>query len=142
MKPDSAYILKEAPVVTDMDGNTIPISQKQSGSYVYEFDITKASAPCLVRIHFEKQNKDQAVDTSKDNIKDAIDELEQVSSDIENSVNRIQDITKDSEGNIKSWDQLTQAERDELTQEVIELTGLLGSVTTSTSSILSNLAAI
>ncbi len=142
VKPDSAYILKEAPVVTDMDGNTIPISQKQSGSYVYEFDITKASAPCLVRIHFEKQNKDQAVDTSKDNIKDAIDELEQVSSDIENSVNRIQDITKDSEGNIKSWDQLTQAERDELTQEVIELTGLLGSVTTSTSSILSNLAAI
>lgn len=142
VKPDSAYILEEAPVVTDMDGNAIPISQKQSGSYVYEFDITKASAPCTVRIHFEKQNKDQAVDTSKDNIKDAIDELEQVSSEMEDSVNRIQDITTDSEGNIKSWDQLTQAERDELTQEVIELTGLLGNVTTSTSSILSNLAAI
>ncbi len=140
--PDSAYTLEEAPVVTDMDGNVIPISQKQSGSYVYEFDITKASAPYTVQIRFEKQDKGQAVDTSKDNIKDAIDELEQVSSDMENTANRIQDITTDSDGNIKSWDQLTQAERDTLTQEVIELTGLLGNVTTSTSSILSNLAAI
>ena len=142
VKPDSAYALKEAPAVTDMDGNTIPISQKQSGAWVYEFDITKASAPCTVRISFVKQDKDQAVDASKDHIQDSIDELEQASSDMENSVNRIQDITVDADGNIKSWDQLTQADRDALMQEVIELTGLLGNVTTSASSILSNLAVI
>lgn len=142
VKPDNAYTLEGAPAVTDMDGNTVPVSQKQSGSLVYEFDITKASAPYTVRITFVKQDKGQAVDTSRDSIKDSIDELEQASADVENTVNRIQDITTDPDGNVKTWDQLTQAERDALAQEVIELTGLLGNVTTSASSILSNLAAI
>lgn len=142
VKPDTAYTLEEAPAVTDMEGNAVPLSQKQSGSYVYEFDITNASAPYTVWIHFVKQDKEQAVDTSKDSIKDAIDELEQVSKDVEETAGRIQDITTDAEGNIKGWDQLTQEERDELAREVIELTGLLGNVTTSASSILSNLAAI
>lgn len=142
VKPDLGYTLKKAPVVTDADGRAILLSKKESGSYVYEFDITGASTPCTVRIDFEKQDKEQAVDTSKDGIKDAIDELEQTSSDVANTADKIKDITTDSEGNIKSWNQLTQSERDELTQEVINLTELLGNVATSASSILSGLATI
>jgi len=142
VEPDSAYTLEAAPAVMDAAGNTVPISQKQSGAYVYEFDLTKVNAPCTVWILFKKQDQEQAIDTSKDSIKDAIDELENTSSDVENTANRIQDITTDSDGNIKSWDQLTQEERDELAQEVIKLTELLGEVTTASSSILSNLATI
>lgn len=142
VEPDAAYTMAGAPAVTDAAGTAVPLSSKQSGAYVYEFDITKASAPYTVQIRFEKQDKEEAVDTSKDNIKDAIDELGQTSADVENTANRIQDITTDSDGNIKSWEQLTQDERDELAQEVINLTESLGEVTTSSSSILSNLATI
>ncbi len=142
VKPDSGYALEKAPVVTDMDGSAIPISKKQSGSYVYEFDITEASAPCTVQICFMKQNHKQAVDTSRDDIMSAIDELEQASSDVEDTADRIRDITTNADGSVKSWDQLTQAERDELAREVIKLTESLGNVTASASSILSDCAEI
>lgn len=142
VEPDTAYMLERAPAVTDAAGNTVPVSKKQSGSYVYEFDITKGSAPYTVRIDFVRQDKEQAVDTSKDNIKDAMDNLGQVSEDVEKTTDRIQAIITDKDGNIKSWDQLTQVERDELTQEVIKLAELLGNVTDSSSYILSNLAVI
>ena len=142
VKPDVAYTLEGVPVVTDLEGNNIPVSHKQSGSYLYEFDVTEGSAPYTVRITFRKQDKDHTIDTSRDNIRDAIDELEQVSWDVEDTTDRIKDLTTDSDGSLKSWDQLTQDERDELTQEVIQLAGQLGSVTTATSTILSELATI
>lgn len=142
VKPSSAYTV-ESITVTDAGGKKLSVSKKQSGSYNYEFDITKMSAaPCTVNIKFKKQNKKQAVDTSKTNIKDSIDELTKASDNVQKSVNKIRDIVQKSDGSYKSWEELTSSERDTVVAEVINLADYLGDMSASASTILSSLATV
>ena len=94
VKPSAAYSVKSISV-TDAGGKKLSVSKRQSGAYIYEFDITKMSkAPCTVDIQFKKQNKKQAVDTSKTNIKDSIDELSKSSDAVQKSINTIKNIVQ------------------------------------------------
>ncbi|MDE7476426.1 MAG: hypothetical protein K2M91_00505, partial [Lachnospiraceae bacterium] len=142
VKPSSAYTV-ESISVTDAGGKKLSVSKKQSGSYVYEFDIAKMSkAPCTVDIKFKKQNKKQAVDTSKTNISDSIDELTKASDKVQKSIQQIRDIVQKSDGAYKSWNELTSSEQDTIVSEVINLVEYLGDMSSAASSILSSFATI
>lgn len=142
VKPSVSYTVKSIKV-TDADGKKLSVSRKQSGSYLYEFDITKMSkAPCTVNISFQKQNKEQAVNTSKTNINDAIDELTQASNQVQKSINHIKSIVQKSDGSYKSWETLTNAEQEAIVTEVLNLVESLGAMSTSASTILSSLTTI
>ena len=142
VKPDSAYTVSSI-TVTDAGGKKLPVSRRQSGSYIYEFDITKMSkAPCTVNISFKKQNKGQAVDTSKANIDEAVEELTKASDNVQKSIKRIQDIVKKPDGSYKSWDELSSSEQDAVVTEVLNLVEYLGDMSSAASSILSSLTTL
>lgn len=142
VKPSASYTVKSIKV-TDAGGKKLSVSRKQSGSYLYEFDITKMSkAPCTVNISFQKQNKEQAVNTSKTNVNDAIDELTQASNQVQKSINHIKSIVQKSDGSYKSWEALTNAEQEAIVTEVLNLVESLGAMSTSASAILSSLTTI
>lgn len=142
VKPSVSYGVKSVKV-TDADGKKLSVSRKQSGSYLYEFDITKMSkAPCIVNISFQKQNKEQAVHTSKTNINDAVDELTQASDQVQKSVNHIKSIVQKPDGSYKSWETLSNAEQEAVVTEILNLVESLGAMSTSASTILSSLTTI
>lgn len=142
VKPSAAYSVKSISV-TDAGGKKLSVSKRQSGAYIYEFDITKMSkAPCTVDIQFKKQNKKQAVDTSKTNIKDSIDELSKSSDAVQKSINTIKNIVQKPDGSYKSWEELTSAEQDTIVSEVLNLVEDLGEMSSSASSILSSLSTV
>lgn len=142
VKPSGSYTVKSIKV-TDAGGKKLSVSRKQSGSYLYEFDITKMSkAPCTVNISFQKQNKEQAVNTSKTNVNDAIDELTQASNQVQKSINHIKSIVQKPDGSYKSWETLTNAEQEAIVTEVLNLVESLGAMSTSASAILSSLTTI
>ena len=142
VKPSAAYAVKSI-TVTDAGGKKLSVSKRQSGAYIYEFDLAKMSkAPCTVEIKFNKQNKKQAVDTSKNNIKDSVEELSKSSEAVQKSINTIKNIVQKPDGSYKSWDELTQAEQDTIITEVIQLVENLGEMSSSAASILSSLSTV
>ena len=142
VKPSAAYAVKSI-TVTDAGGKKLSVSKRQSGAYIYEFDLAKMSkAPCTVEIKFNKQNKKQAVDTSKNNIKDSVEELSKSSEAVQKSINTIKNIVQKPDGSYKSWDELTQAEQDTIITELIQLVEKLGEMSSSAASILSSLSTV
>ncbi len=142
VKPSAAYAVKSI-TVTDAGGKKLSVSKRQSGAYIYEFDLAKMSkAPCTVEIKFNKQNKKQAVDTSKNNIKDSVEELSKSSEAVQKSINTIKNIVQKPDGSYKSWDELTQAEQDTIITELIQLVENLGEMSSSAASILSSLSTV
>ena len=140
--PDAAYSVKSI-AVTDANGKNLSVSKKQSGSYLYEIDITKMSkAPCIVDILFEKQNKKQAVDTSKSNIDNSIKELSKASENAQKSIDKIRNIVTKSDGSYKSWDELTEQERDDIIVEILNLADVLQDMSDATSNIMRDLSTI
>jgi hypothetical protein len=143
ISPDSAYTVESAPSIKDNNGNTINVTKKQSGSYVYEFKESDIkSSPCTVSITFKKQNQKQAIDTSEDEIQDSIDELSDSSTDVQDSVKKIRDIVENSDGTIKEWDDISEDEQQQIISEVLNLVDYLGDMSTSASAILKNLTTI
>lgn len=142
VKPSAAYAVKSI-TVTDAGGKKLSVSKRQSGAYIYEFDLAKMSkAPCTVEIKFNKQNKKQAVDTSKNNIKASVEELSKSSEAVQKSINTIKNIVQKPDGSYKSWDELTQAEQDTIITELIQLVENLGEMSSSAASILSSLSTV
>jgi len=142
VRPNSAYVLKNAPTVKDASGKNISVSKKQSGSYIYEFDLNKATAPCTVNITFKKQNKEQTVKTSKQEIQDLGDELSKSADNVQKSIDKIRDITTNSDGSMKSWEQLDANQQQEVISEVLNLVDYIGEMSADASVVLSNLTTI
>lgn len=142
VKPDTAYTVSSI-TVTDAGGKKLSVSRRQSGSYIYEFDIAKMTkAPCTVNVSFKRQNEKQAVDTSKANIDEAVEELAKASDNVQRSIDRIKDIVKKPDGSYKGWDELTSAEQDAVVAEVLNLVEYLGDMSSAASSILSSLTTL
>ena len=133
VKPDTAYTVSSI-TVTDAGGKKLSVSRRQSGSYIYEFDIAKMTkAPCTVNVSFKRQNEKQAVDTSKANIDEAVEELAKASDNVQRSIDRIKDIVKKPDGSYKGWDELTSAEQDAVVAEVLNLVEYLGDMSSAAS---------
>ena len=142
IRPDASYTLKGNPSVTDANGKKISLSKKQGGSYIYEFRINNATVPCKVTITFQKQNAGGTVDTAKLDIEDSVEELQKASDNVNQCIDKIRDIVLNSDGSIKSWDQLTKDQQNEVIGEIMNLAEYLGDMSDAASSILSNLSVI
>ncbi len=142
IRPDASYTLKGNPSVTDANGKKLSLSKKQGGSYIYEFCINNATVPCKVTITFQKQNAGGTVDTAKLDIEDSVEELQKASDNVNQCIDKIRDIVLNSDGSIKSWDQLTKDQQNEVIGEIMNLAEYLGDMSDAASSILSNLSVI
>lgn len=142
IRPDASYTLKGNPSVTDANGKKLSLSKKQGGSYIYEFRINNATVPCKVTITFQKQNAGGTVDTAKLDIEDSVEELQKASDNVNQCIDKIRDIVLNSDGSIKSWDQLTKDQQNEVIGEIMNLAEYLGDMSDAASSILSNLSVI
>ena len=99
-------------------------------------------AQCTVNVSFKRQNEKQAVDTSKANIDEAVEELAKASDNVQRSIDRIKDIVKKPDGSYKGWDELTSAEQDAVVAEVLNLVEYLGDMSSAAPSILSSLTTL
>lgn len=142
VRPDSAYTLNNSPDVTDAAGNTLPITRTQDGSYQYSFDVSSAVSPINVEINFVKQNKSTTVDTATDNIQASIQDFRQSSDYVNGCLQRINDIMTDSNGNLREWADLDDHDKELVIGEVVNLSNYLGQMSSSASSILSDLSTI
>ena len=140
--PDTAYVLNTAPVVTDAQGQTLPLNQIQNGSYQYEFDISAAVSPIKAEIKFTKQNKRTALDTSIDNIQASIRDLQESSEYVERCLQHISEIMTDKDGNPIEWKDLDKTQQEEVISEIVNMTDYLGKMSSSASSVLSDLSTI
>lgn len=137
INPDTAYTVNSTPVVTDANGQGLPVKRIQEGSYQYTFDIGEAASPIRAEITFSKLNKRAAVDNSADNIQASIRDLQQSSEYVDDCMRRINDkMTKD--GSLREWDDLSPTEKDEVIEEVVNLSDYIGQMSSSASSILSS----
>lgn len=140
--PDPSYALKGNPEVTDADGNKLLLSKKQSGAYVYEFDLNGAALPCRVNITFQKQNKSDSLDTARKDLEEAVKNLQAASDNANDTVNRIKGIMTHTDGSVKEWGQLTKEEQNQVIEEIMNLAEYLGDMSQAASAILSSLGAI
>ena len=138
VKPDSGYTLNTTPAVTDVNGSILPVTRTQSGSYQYEFNVASAVSPINIEITFIKQNKSSAVDTSVNNIQASIRDLQESSEYVNGCLQRINDIMDG-----RTWDDIKGSKDEEvIIAEVINMTGYLGQMSSSASSVLSNLSTL
>jgi uncharacterized protein YerC len=143
ISPTTAYTLDGAPTVTDGSGNKVNVSKRQSGSYVYEFSIAdNVNGTYNANIVFKQQSNKQTIDTANDEIDDEIDDLTKQSDNVQKSVDKIRDIVTDSDDTIKTWDELSGTDRQNVINEVINLADYMGDMSSSTAAILRNLTTI
>ena len=137
--PDSGYTLNGTPTVTAGDMNALHIERTQSGSYQYEFKIDSAVSPIRVEITFVKLNKNSAVDTSSSNIQASIRDLQESSEYVNGCLQNINSIMAG-----KTWDEIKDNEEDKekIIEEVVNMSGYLGQMSSSAASVLSNLSTL
>lgn len=140
--PDAAYILAANPLVLDANGKGIPVSKKQSDAYIYEFSLDGAAAPCTVKIEFERQNKQQTMDTARQNIADDVKALQEASERVQQSIQRINDLMTDADGNPREWKDLTDQEQDAVIAESEELSAAVADMSVAASAVLGDLGTI
>lgn len=139
--PSAVYTV-ESIEVTDESQNKMAVAKKQSGSYIYEFDINNnTSTKYNVAIKFQKQDKKQAIDTAKSDINSDIDALNEASQDVQNSVNIIRDIIMPN-GSYQDWNSLSKDDKDKVEEEILNLADALSEMSLSASSVLSSFATI
>lgn len=142
VKPDSGYVLSENPLVLDRGGRSIPVSRKQSDAYIYEFSLDGAATPCTVRISFEGQNRQQAIDTSRDNIAEDMKALQEASERMQESVRKINELMTDKDGNPREWQDLSTAEQDAVLDELEKLSEAVADMSAAASAALVDLGRI
>ena len=140
--PDTAYTVNSAPVVTDADGQSLPVTRIQEGSYQYTFDIGEAASPIRTEITFSKLNKSAAIDNSTDNIQVSIRDLQQNSEYVDDCLRHINDIMTDDDGNTIEWDDLEPDDQETVIREILSLYDYMGQMSSSASSILSGFGAM
>ena len=138
VKPDSGYTVNAMPVVADAAGTTLPVTRTQNGSYQYEFNVEKAVSPVKVEISFIKQNKSSAVDTSMDNILASIRDLQESAEQVDKCLQNIDEIMAG-----RTWDEVKGTpDGDKVIAEVVNMSSYLGQMSSSASSVLSNLSTL
>ena len=140
VRPDAGYTVSGTPVITS-NGNPLTVTRIQSGSYQYIFSINNLTSTdnVNVEISFLKQSKSSAVDTSASNIQSSILDLENSSEYVNGCLQRINDLMGG-----KTWDEIKTDPniRDEVIDEVVSMANHLGRMSTSASSVLSNLSTL
>lgn len=137
VNPDTAYTVNSAPVVTDANGQGLPVKRIQEGSYQYTFDIEEAAFPIRAEITFSKLNKSAAVDNSADNIQASIRDLQQSSEYVDDCLRKINKIMTNEDGKILEWDDLDDTQQEDVIKEIVNLSDYLGQMSSSAASILS-----
>lgn len=140
--PDASYVLKGNPEVTDGNGKGLPLSKRPGSSYDYEFDTKGGTAPFRVNITFQKQNKEDTIDTARKDMEEAVQNLRTASDNVNSAVGKIRELMTNSDGTIKDWKNLSADEQKEIVNEIIRLAEALADMSEASASILSNLSTI
>ena len=144
VSPNTGYTLSGHPVVTDNNGNNLPVSRKNAGSYVYEFTVERTMEPVKIEITFVTSSDYDTVQDAGDRINVNTEILQDSMNQASNTVDKIETLTKDEYGNtIPAEDFLNDSEKvDELAELLLELADELTDAGEAASAIISDLNTI
>lgn len=140
--PYEGYELNGNPTVKDSKNKKISVSKQKANGTVYTFNISKSVQPCTVKISFKKQNKGQAANSALDDVSESVKELSDTMNSVKASIDKIKSIIQNSDGSMKLWSSLTDAEKEAVKKEVLNLSDSLSDISASGASALSALSAL
>lgn len=131
IRPAAGYSVSGAPVVRDTNGITFPVQKLKSNADEYLVDISGAAGLVTARVTFGTQNEYDA-------LKSALETMESSSRQMQDAMNRckvlvdeISNILTDSSGNPKDWNSISQADRETVAKDIIELAKQLSAAGTA-----------
>lgn len=140
--PDSGYTVSQTPSVTDKNGNAISLAKAEAGSFTYEFYLTKNQEPAKAAITFSKQSQETSAQDAMDRINANAGTLNGQSNNISMQMNQIKVLLQKDDGSIKSYNELTADEKDELEKLIVDLSESITVSGTAAAEILSDLSLI
>lgn len=142
---DSGYAVEEPLKLTDYDGSDILYQKQYANSNIYSFAITEAMKQghaATLELHFLSMNDKETVEHAKDQLsEDSVnfsDSLAKVSA----TTDAIRDLMTDDFGEVRSAEDLTQEEMDQLQELLLTLSDELGDSGTYAASMIRSLNTI
>lgn len=137
LRPNSGYMVADAPAVTDGEGNQISTSKQGADSNVYTFNIDGVVQPVRVKITFVPNTASGAVSDSWSDLGKNIALLQ---TQMQNISNIMANINKLMEG--KDIKDFTKEDAARLTEYMVELAGALSDAGAALSSVLGDLTTL
>lgn len=140
--PDSGFRVKGNPNLTDKSGNAIPMQKKYANSYVYEFKLDASQEPAHFDVTFEKLSTYDTVQSSRDQIQESSDNLNNNMTKISDSLQNIRDIMTKEDGSTKTMTDLTTEEQEKVLDNVMDLSEALSEAGTNASNVVSQVSVL
>lgn len=137
--PDSGYTLN-VPTVKKQNGETIPISKAEAGTWTYECYLDQVSEPARAEITFIRQSQSDTVEEALDRMNANTEILNNKSNEIAETVDKMRELITGADGDVKEWKDLSEEEKTELLNLVSDLTDDLSESGTAAAEILSDTA--
>lgn len=142
VSPDSGFRVKGNPGLTDKSGNSIAMQKKYANSYVYEFKLTSEQEPAHFEVTFEKLSTYDTVQSSRDQIEESNENLNNNMTKISDSLQNIRDIMTNEDGSTKTMTDLTADEQEKVLDNVMDLSEALGDAGTNASTVGSQISVL
>lgn len=142
VSPDSGFRVKGNPGLTDKSGNSIAMQKKYANSYVYEFKLTSEQEPAHFEVTFEKLSTYDTVQSSRDQIEESNENLNNNMTKISDSLQNIRDIMTNEDGSTKTMTDLTTDEQEKVLDNVMDLSEALGDAGTNASTVGSQISVL
>jgi len=138
VRPNAGYAEKDHPTAVDAAGNSLTVSGKSAGAYVYEVDLNGSQTPVRIRITFEAGTDSAAVSASRDNLSENISLLKTQMQNVSDTMDKINRFV-----NGRTWDEIKDGGDGEiLIGYILDLAQELSDAGSTLSYILSDLASI
>lgn len=138
VKPNAGYTEKEHPTAFDSAGNSMMVSGKSAGAYVYEIDLSGANPPVRVKISFTAGTDSSVVNASKDNLSANVSLLKTQMQNVSDTMSQINQFIDG-----RTWDEIKDGgDGEALVGYILDLAQDLSDAGTTLSYILSDLTSI
>lgn len=141
LNPASGYTLAQEPAVNGQ-GGMIPVSKVKADSYEYEVKIAGEQEPALAVVQFTRQKQNTSIQGALNSMRGNADNLTGAMDRISAVAKEIGGIIMNADGSTKDWGSLSEADKNTLLTDIMELSQQLSSAKQSASSMLSSISLI
>ncbi|MBQ8982275.1 MAG: hypothetical protein IJ079_01705 [Lachnospiraceae bacterium] len=142
---DSGYSLKEPLNLRESDDTDILYQKQYADSYIYSFTVTdsmKQGQEAYLELEFESMNDKETVEKAKNAIAGDSAKFSESMSLVSSTTDQIRDLMTDDFGEIRSVEDLSQEELEQLQGFLVDLADALGCAGAYASSIIQSLSTI
>ncbi|MCM1107412.1 MAG: hypothetical protein NC355_10765 [Blautia sp.] len=119
--PLDGFSVSGTPVLTDKNGNRVSAVRTRSDSYTYECRVDAGTEPVFAGITFGGQSEYDALQSAVDTMQSSSADLTAAMNQCKLLVDEMTSLVQDSSGNVVSWENLSDADRDKLLKDIISL---------------------